>query len=66
MKTIFTQETASAVFFIGANKMIKVKNHMIAGLKTGEKTQPDGSEMTRITSKDFEGWFYSADLEKSN
>jgi len=44
--------------------MIKVKNHMIAGVKTGEKTQADGSQMTRITNEHFEGWFYSEDIEE--
>lgn len=44
--------------------MVKVKNYMIVGMKTGTAIKPDGSELTRITNEHFEGWFYTADLEE--
>jgi len=43
--------------------VVKYDGKKITGRKTGSAIQPDGSEMIRITSKDFEGWFYSEDIE---
>ncbi|WP_268991447.1 hypothetical protein [Limnobaculum eriocheiris] len=42
--------------------MMRVKNTNITGQVTGTAMN-FGDKLTRITSPDFEGWFYTADLE---